>query len=506
LQSNIAGSKIKTMHTPKLQCLLSTASIVLLLSCAALSSQTVPAKTKKQPNPVEEAKTRREAMDLFKKAEAMIGTAGENSEEQAELFRKAIQAKPDFLEAHYNLGLIYANQKKMAEASAEFETVLQIEPQFDAEIYLLLATTHQARANNGAAIAALEEGLRRKPNDLKFLKALAYMQYNDKKDSSAIQTLIQLLEVDPADASAHIDLALLYLRNNQAEKAISHFQEALLRDANNFEARYNLGLLYLRQKKHGEATIELEMADKIRPGDPDLLERLGDAYAYQNQHDKAVVAYRAALIKASDRGSVLAKLGFNLANLNRTEEAVATLESANKLNDRNSDVLFLLGDLYGDLKRYEDAIAAYQKSIRINPKQKEVHYNLGTVFAEQNRLNDAMTELKIALDLDPQYAAAWSNMALVAEKMDRDREAIQAHEKVIALGNGRGLNYFHLGVLYAKVSLPDASIAAFTRAIEMEPEKYRAVLKEELKKVHSVLDSVRYKEGFAKLINPSSAN
>jgi hypothetical protein len=55
-------------------------------------------------------------------------------------------------------------------------------------------------------------------------------------------------------------------------------------------------------------------------------------------------------------------------------------------------------------------------------------------------------------------------------------------------------------VLYAKTGEPDPSIAAFTRAIEMEPEKYRAALKEELKKVHSVLDIVRYKESFTKLL------
>ena len=62
------------------------------------------------------------------------------------------------------------------------------------------------------------------------------------------------------------------------------------------------------------------------------------------------------------------------------------------------------------------------------------------------------------------------------------------------------MNHFHLGVLYAKNNQPDPAIAAFDRAIELEPEKYRAMLKEELKKVHSILDSVRYKEKFVRLL------
>ena len=63
------------------------------------------------------------------------------------------------------------------------------------------------------------------------------------------------------------------------------------------------------------------------------------------------------------------------------------------------------------------------------------------------------------------------------------------------------MNYFHLGVFYAKANQVDPAIAAFSRAIELEPDKYLPLLKEELKKVHSVLDPVRYKESFTRLLN-----
>ena len=177
------------------------------------------------------------------------------------------------------------------------------------------------------------------------------------------------------------------------------------------------------------------------------------------------------------------------------------LESAAKLNDKNPDIFFLLGDLYSDLKKFDEAAAAYRKSLEMNPKQKGVHFNLGTLLAEQKKFDEAMAELKLALELDPNYSAAWSNLALVAENLELDKEAIQAHEKVVALGKGQALNYFHLGVLYAKANQPDPAIAAFARAIELEPDKYRPLLKEELKKVHSVLDPVRYKESFTRLLN-----
>ena len=139
--------------------------------------------------------------------------------------------------------------------------------------------------------------------------------------------------------------------------------------------------------------------------------------------------------------------------------------------------------------------------MRWYPQKKEIHYNLGTLYAEHERLDEAIAELRIAAELDPNYAAAWANLALVAEKLDLDEEAIKSHEKLVALGKGQASNYFHLGVLYAKNNQPDPAIAAFARAIEMDPEKYRTLLKEELKKVVSILDSVRYKAEFNRLLS-----
>jgi tetratricopeptide (TPR) repeat protein len=481
---------------------------MLLVSTFLLGCLFLPAQSGKTQKPdakkavtMDDAKIYRDAMAFFKKAEDMIGTPKENSDEQMELFRKAIEIKPDFLEAHYNLGLIYGNRKQMKEASAEFEKVLKLDPKFDPNIYFLLASAYQDLGNTRDARTALEEGIRRKPGDLKMLRGLAYLQFSGKEDDAAIRTLNQILEIEPTDLVSRIELAQLYQKNNQPEPAISNYQDALRIDPANFVAHYNLGLIYLRQKNYSQATAELEAANQARPGNAELLERLGDVYSVQGQHAKAVASYRSALEKETGKASLFAKAGFSLAYLKREAEAATALEQSSRLDPQNPDTFFLLGDVYGELNRPEDAIIAYKRAIEINPKQKEVRYNLGTLYAEQNRLDDAATELKTAVQLDPAYAPAWSNLALVAEKLGLDQESIRAHEKVIALGKGQSVNYFRLGILLAKSAQPDASIAAFAKAIEVEPDKYRAILREELKKVRSVLDSVRYKESFTRLLN-----
>jgi tetratricopeptide (TPR) repeat protein len=475
-------------------------SIILPIAGIHLHAQSGASKGDKKGVTVNDARIYGEAMGWFKKAEEMIGTPKEYSDEQAEFFIKALQIKPDFLEAHYNLGLIYTHRKEMKQAAAEFEQALKIDPQFDSDIHLLLASAYHELKDDKSTMSALQAGLQLHPKDLKLLKPLASLQFHNNQNDEAILNLQQILEIDPTDVSSRMDLALLFQKSGDPEKAIGNYTEVLRMEPKNFAAHYNLGLIYIRQKKMTEAALELDTANQIQPGNAELLERLGDIYVFEKQHEKAAVTYKAALERVTDKSILYRKLGFSLANLNQTESAVAALENSVHLDPKIPDTYSLLGDLYSDLKRENEAIVAYRKSIELNPKQKEVHYNLGTLYAEQKNLDEAIAELKIATQLDPDYAAAWANMALVAEKLAMDQEATQAYEKVIALGKAQPMTYFHLGVLYAKSDQPDPSIANFTRAIELEPDKYRAMLKDELKKVHSVLDSVRYKDKFIRLL------
>ncbi|PYJ78805.1 MAG: hypothetical protein DME22_26385 [Verrucomicrobia bacterium] len=45
-------------------------------------------------------------------------------------FREAIRLKPDYTEAHYNLGMAYLTQKQIDEAISEFTGILRVYPDF----------------------------------------------------------------------------------------------------------------------------------------------------------------------------------------------------------------------------------------------------------------------------------------------------------------------------------------------------------------------------------------
>lgn len=500
--ADAAGKKLMTMVKAARRW--TSAILLLSLSAIALSqtqSQQVPT--------VKDVKAYQEAMTWFKKGEAMIGTPKENSEEQADLFRKALQIKPDFIEAHYNLGLIYLSQKKQEESAREFDAVVTLNPDFEgpnsASIYQLLASIYRDLGRNSDAIAALQNGVKRQPKNLVMWKALAYLQLHEKDDAAVIPTFLAIIDLDPKDVDARMNLGVVYQRQNRPDDAVHAYRAALQLNPTDFNTHFNLALVLMRQQKVAEAAAELEAADKLSPGNAELLELLGDTYALQDLQAKAAEAYQAAIVKAPERAVLLSKLAFALAKLKRLPEAVTALEKSVGLDPNSMDAYYLLGDLYSALEKYDESVAAYKSALKLDPKQKEVHYNLGTLYAERKQFDDARAELTAAVGLDPGYAAAWSNLAVVCEKLDLDKDAIQAHEKVVALGKATSANYFRLGLLYAKINQPDPAITNFAKAIELEPDKYRQLLREELKNVHSVLDSVRYRDAFIRLLGKTAS-
>ena len=132
-----------------------TAVLVFLLGCMSGMPRADETRNKEEVPTIEDAVIFNEAYGWVKKAEALMGTPGENSDEQAELYLKATQIKPDFLEAHYNLGLIYSNQNKIEEAARAFEKVMEIEPEFEG-IYQLLASAYGKLGSMEAAIKTLQ--------------------------------------------------------------------------------------------------------------------------------------------------------------------------------------------------------------------------------------------------------------------------------------------------------------------------------------------------------------
>ena len=121
-------------------------------------------------------------------------------------YRKALEIKPDYAEAHNNLGVALAGRGQVDEAIAHYRKALEIKPDY-------------AEAHNNLGIALAGRG----------------------QVDEAIAHYRKALEIKPDYAEAHNNLGNALAGRGQVDEAIAHYRKALEIKPDYAEAHYNLG-------------------------------------------------------------------------------------------------------------------------------------------------------------------------------------------------------------------------------------------------------------------------
>src|SRR5712692_4361911 len=106
-------------------------AILLLLGATLLGSTLLSAQAS-PPSPE----------DLFKQGNEFSRL--EKWKKATEAYRKAIDARPGYVEAHYNLARAYTNEQRFADAIREYREVLGLKPDFPG-VHRLLGGLYEAQ-------------------------------------------------------------------------------------------------------------------------------------------------------------------------------------------------------------------------------------------------------------------------------------------------------------------------------------------------------------------------
>ena len=128
-------------------------------------------------------------------------------EEAIAEFRTAIRLKPDFAEAHYNLGIALAGQGKLEEAIAEYRAAIRLKPD-DAEAHNNLGVALDGQGKLEEAIAEYREAIRLKPDFAEAHSNLGDALADQGKLEEAIAEYRTAIRLKPDDAEAHYNLGI----------------------------------------------------------------------------------------------------------------------------------------------------------------------------------------------------------------------------------------------------------------------------------------------------------
>lgn len=147
-------------------------------------------------------------------------------QEAIEHYQKALAIAPTMYFARNNLGSLYVENQRFAEAQTEFRKVISENPA-DANSYFNLANVYLLTNRLNEASDSIEDGLKRQPQSAfgEFLMGSVLIKRGNTSDAEKHFRIA--LNDDPHLANAHLALVNLYVRENRNPEAVAELSSFL---------------------------------------------------------------------------------------------------------------------------------------------------------------------------------------------------------------------------------------------------------------------------------------
>lgn len=249
----------------------------------------------------------------------------------------ALRLRPDYAEAHNNLGSAWAQAGRMPDAIAEFRAALGLKPQFAEAHFNLANALAQIPGTAGEAIAEYEAALRIRP---------AYLE-------------------------ARTNLATVLSRTpGRLAEAVGQYQAALRIDPRLTEAHNNLGTALAQiPGRLPDAIVEYRAALEVNPNYAKAHNNLGSALAeLPGRLTDAIAEYQAAVRSNPEYADAHYNLALALSRAGRTPEAIAEFEAVLHIEPGSAKAHYNLGVILArENGRMPEALAQFEAALAIHP-------------------------------------------------------------------------------------------------------------------------------------------
>jgi tetratricopeptide (TPR) repeat protein len=157
----------------------------------------------------------------------------------------------------FNAGLAAYNAEKYDKAIEYYRQAAETGYN-EARTYSLIANSYQLKNDTLGALAALQEGFEKYPEDNAVLTSMIQIYLDMNKTEDAMRYLDMAIKREPGNATYHFAQGTLHEKMNNNDKAIESYNNAIKADAKFFNAYYNLGALY-----YNEGVKQIEIANAV---------------------------------------------------------------------------------------------------------------------------------------------------------------------------------------------------------------------------------------------------
>ena len=204
-------------------------------------------------------------------------------------FRKALELEPRNYDANHNLGELYIQSRRIAEAVPLLEKAQEIRPSYNNGYDLALAYFETGKLGQATQLV---QNLEQTKNTGELHNLLAQIDEKRGDFVSAVNEYEAAAHMDPSDGNL-FDWGSELLVHRTYEPAIQVFETASQRYPNSPRLLIGLGMAYYLRGKYDEAVKALLAAADLNPADPRCYLFLSKAYdSSPNQADEVIQRFR----------------------------------------------------------------------------------------------------------------------------------------------------------------------------------------------------------------------
>lgn len=292
-------------------------------------------------------------------------------------YARAIDIRPDYTDAHYNLGVALSRLGRDEDALASYDKAIVLKSDYA-----------EAWSNRGNALNGL------------------------KRRNDALASYDQALTFKPDYAEAWFNRANVLNDLDRHEEAVASYDKAVELKPDYAEAWSNRGNALNTLQLYEEAVASYDKALSLKSDYAGAWLNRGSALEALQRHEEAIASYDKAIELKPDYAEAWSNRGNALNELKRHEDALASYDRALSVKPDYAEAWFNRGNALKDSRRYDEALANYDHAIRLKPDYAQAWFNRGVVLGKMKRHEEALRFYDRAVELKPDLAEAQWNRSL----------------------------------------------------------------------------------------------
>ncbi|MCO6436148.1 MAG: tetratricopeptide repeat protein [Phycisphaerae bacterium] len=348
-------------------------------------------------------------------------------------------------------GVCLLNAGRYEEAQSSFRRAQSLRP-YEApldSVPKMLAACLVGRGKFAAAAEALSDPQEESPSNSRVIRH-AYALWKSGGREESILALRGAVARDPESAELHFQLGTLLTELGDYEEAALRFEQVLSIHRDNADALVSLAMCRGVQNDPKAALASLQRAQQLRPGDTEIAMLLAQAASAVQQAGRPVHIHATMPAPETDDERTIESLSAITAGEPEFVDAFLSLS----LEGVDEEVFSVL-------------LKTLERALERQPEHAELHFHCAQVLRRLGREPEAIEAHERAVALNPRFTRALIELGRLYEKTNRADDAVARLKEALAAGAEYADVYYLLGNLYRDAGQEENARNAYARALSI---------------------------------------